>query len=883
MISAFTIVSVSGIPNPDQITYTSFGGPETTDGAWAYDTASAELIQNIYEPLWMYDGTNTSKFIPILAEDWPGLGVNDGNAIKPLPPHTGGNIPDAPAGTVESWYAKINTTIPWQNSTYGTLSTADVEYTFERGMLMDHSGGPQWMLYEPLLDAYGSSDWDLDGDETINSTEYLLLENDIKRAIERNSTHVCFNLKKSFAPFQQILVMSWGMIINKQWAIDHGCWNGQYNNYTEFLRCHDPPAPGPLMNPGPVAMGTGPYKLAAMNPDPNTGWYVLERFVGYWRGWPAPGASGFATTVLVKNVAEWSNRKAQFLSSDPALQADHNTVPRANAPEMHIGGLKDGPTYPGFRMKKVPVQVIGCLYFVYDIAQPSDYTPKLGATLKPDLLKDRDVRLMISYAFNFSQYMAEYWLGEAEQPRTCMPPGTKYYNASKPVRDIDLVKAQQHLDAAWGGQVKSQGITLKIEYNTGNIARETVAKMLEDVIEHRLTWGAGATVDIQPTGVPWSTYLVELYSMRLSVFIIGWMADYPHPHNWFMPFMHSHGDYSGVAQGVTYGLGTMDWSSDTSYGPTPYVNALGETVTAINNTYVDHIIEEAVGASPGIAVELYNELMDIHYAEALQLPLYFSYARHYERDWINGWVGTYNENPIAPGHYFYTQWKAVVGTAFSVDISAAATIANITNVPPLVQLYHGEMRNGTGGLAKIDYTIHLQYMDTTGPTVYILIQLMREEDGGDVYFRKGFLISLDAGESETFTPWTWSENGKDERWNATTGQVMSGYTGVMQLGNWTIYLYVSPSGTPGGNTVEDSNTANNKEASPYKVEAEQWLEDIDGNGKVDMVDLWSCAKAYGSIPGHDRWDPFCDVNSDEKVDMIDMWRVARMFGWVFPT
>jgi peptide/nickel transport system substrate-binding protein len=887
MISAFSIVSVSGtVPNANQIIYVSFGGPETTDPAWAYDTASGELIHNIYEPLWMYAGVGTDSYIPILAESWPGYGVNPGNAITPLPPD-----PGAPPGTTETWYAKIRTGVKWHDPAYGTLTPADVEYTFERGMLMDHTGGPQWMLYGPLLGKYGSSDYDLNKNGKIDESEYLALENDVKRAIESNSTHVWFNLPAPFAPFQQILVMSWGMIMCKQWAINHGCWNGQYGNYTEFLRCYDPPAPGPLMKqpdapgpvtPGPVAMGTGPYKLKAMNPDPHTGWYTLERFADYWRSWPAPGAGGYVELATHKNVEEWSNRKAQFLSSDPALQADFNEVPRANVPEMHLGGNKDAAPYPGFTMKKVPVQVIGDLFFTYNISQPSDYTPKLGATLKPDLFMDRDLRLAFMYCMNFTQYMAEYWLGEAEQPTTCMPPGTAYYNASKPVRGIDIAKATQHFQAAWGGQVWTQGITVKIEYNTGNLARETVAKMLEDVIEHRIGWPSSATVDIEPTAVPWSTYMVEMPLKHLSAFIVGWMADYPHPHDWFMPFMHSHGDYSGVAQGVIYGLGNIaaSWAPGSSYGPPPYTNALGWKVTAINNTYVDQVIAAAVGvADPNVAEKLYNELMDILYAEASQLPLYFSYGRHYERSWIHGWIGTYNENPICPGMYYYVMWKAEVGSVYEVDISATETIVNITAVPSLIQVYHGEMRDGKGNPAKINYTIHVVYKGT-GPDVWILIALKRTNTTGEVYFRKNFLITLSAGEDESFSPFTWYENGIDERYNATTGQVDPTRTGVMAEGIWTISLYVSPSGTALG-TVTDSNTANNQQDSPYTVKAKEWPIDIDGSGAIDIRDIAAAAKAFGSAPGHPRWNPDADIDKNEKVDIRDIAMIAKQFGKKF--
>jgi hypothetical protein len=56
------------------------------------------------------------------------------------------------------------------------------------------------------------------------------------------------------------------------------------------------------------------------------------------------------------------------------------------------------------------------------------------------------------------------------------------------------------------------------------------------------------------------------------------------------------------------------------------------------------------------------------------------------------------------------------------------------------------------------------------------------------------------------------------------------------------------------------------------------LADINGDGKVDMVDLWLVAKAFGSYPGYPNWNPQADVDGNGKVDMIDIWIVAKSFG-----
>jgi subtilase family serine protease len=54
--------------------------------------------------------------------------------------------------------------------------------------------------------------------------------------------------------------------------------------------------------------------------------------------------------------------------------------------------------------------------------------------------------------------------------------------------------------------------------------------------------------------------------------------------------------------------------------------------------------------------------------------------------------------------------------------------------------------------------------------------------------------------------------------------------------------------------------------------------DVDGDGKIDMKDISATAAAFGSFPGHPRWNPDVDFNQDGKVDMKDISFVARRFG-----
>jgi len=54
--------------------------------------------------------------------------------------------------------------------------------------------------------------------------------------------------------------------------------------------------------------------------------------------------------------------------------------------------------------------------------------------------------------------------------------------------------------------------------------------------------------------------------------------------------------------------------------------------------------------------------------------------------------------------------------------------------------------------------------------------------------------------------------------------------------------------------------------------------DINNDRKVDIIDIATAAKAFGSYPGHPRWEFVADINGDGKVDILDIARIAKNFG-----
>jgi hypothetical protein len=58
--------------------------------------------------------------------------------------------------------------------------------------------------------------------------------------------------------------------------------------------------------------------------------------------------------------------------------------------------------------------------------------------------------------------------------------------------------------------------------------------------------------------------------------------------------------------------------------------------------------------------------------------------------------------------------------------------------------------------------------------------------------------------------------------------------------------------------------------------------DLSMDGLVDMRDMAIAARAFGSYPGRERWNPIADENEDNMVEVRDMVLIASYFGKTYP-
>ena len=265
--------------NPDSFIQMTIGEPDSLDPAWAYDNASGEQISYLYDTLLFYDGESTGDFVPKLATEWE---------FNP---------------TDSTYRFKIREGVKFHEG--GDLTPEDVEYSFERWMVQDRPGGPAWLIYGPLLGVGGS------GDVTFA---------DIDGAVEVDGDSVVFTLGGGnfwASIFPQILCYSGAAIVDKEWCIAQGGWDGTEATWMDYNQPQDE-GDTELFD---KANGTGPWKLNLWEKGSQI---KLERFDDYWG---EPVAFDWVITQL---VTEWTTRKLSFLNGD----ADYVDVPRAYIEEL---------------------------------------------------------------------------------------------------------------------------------------------------------------------------------------------------------------------------------------------------------------------------------------------------------------------------------------------------------------------------------------------------------------------------------------------------------------------------------------------------------------------------------------------------------------------
>lgn len=531
------------IKNPDTFIVASIGGPETLDPAAAYDSASGEVLQMVYEPLIYYKGESTEEYVGVLADEW------EISADK------------------MTYRFHIRDGVYFHNG--NEMTPEDVEYTFERQLVQDYVGAPTWMLYEPLLGIGTSS----------HIGDSLRPLSDLTSVVEVvDDDWVEFYLAAPYEPFIQILCGWWGGIVDKDWCIENGDWDGTQASY-EALN-------NPESNAWPLDLitnGTGPFKLEYWEKAVEVS---LIRNENYWRD-EAPFAR-----LLIKDVPEWTTRKLMLENGD----CDYAYVPTLNYEEME--GAANITAYT-----ELPLVQCEGFFFNYEISPESTFigSGQLdGNGIPTNFFTDQDIRKGFTYSFDWEAYIEDAMMGHGIQPASPVVKGLTYYNPDLPKYSHDAAKAEEHFRAAFGGEIWEKGFKMTLAYNSGNDTRKVACEILADNVN-------ALNPKFQVTAAPqeWTSYGAQMYAQVLPCFQVGWIPDFFDAHNFIYTWMHE-GGY---------------WAYYQRY----------------NNPEATALVEQAINSPDSEErQEIYDQLAGIYYDECPGILLVQPTGNRYFRDWVKG-------------------------------------------------------------------------------------------------------------------------------------------------------------------------------------------------------------------------------------------------------
>ena len=606
-------------PDPSIYTVQTFGDIDTMDPNLIYDTASGTLALNVMEPLIQYNREDPNTFVPALALEVPtvdnGLISEDGL----------------------SYTFNIREGVTFHEG--GTLEPHDVAYTFQRGLLQSDPNSAQWLLLEPIMgynncfditegiDADCTYAGDPEGLVANASAEELVAVCEAVQAAvvaDDEAGTVTFNNAVPWGPFLATLPPAWGSILDMEWAVEQGAWDGSCDTWQNHY------APGSENSElTAVINGTGPYKLESWTPGQG---YVLVAYENYWRGddepvWEGgPAGQPRITTIVNQLVDEWGTRFATLQAGD----AENVVVPIANRPQAdqlvgefcdaNTGECTPNPDNPNGHLRKWGGLESVSRTDVFMTYQVPDDSPYIGSGqldgngIPPDFFSDIHVRKAMNYCFDYDAYISEALNGEGVRNNGPIIKGMLGYNEDGEMYPFDLDQCAAELEQAWDGQLPEVGFRFQIAYNTGNTSRQTVGEILQANLA-----SINPLYQVETVGLPWPTFLRSFRASQVPVIASGWLEDIHDPHNWVQPF--TIGTYAG-RQAL----------------PQDLIDQFTELVNAGVST-----------ADPAERAEIYAQLQQLHHDEAPQITLAQALGARYEQRWVQDWY----YNPISSGTYYY--------------------------------------------------------------------------------------------------------------------------------------------------------------------------------------------------------------------------------------
>ena len=497
----------------------AFGDVDTLDPVQAYDSASGQIIENVYEGLYGYLGDSVTEYEPRLATSYE---VSDDGL---------------------TYTFNLREGVAFHSG--NPFTCADVEYSFQRALVTNPPDSGAWILMEPLTGYYSDVTTEL-GEEATDE-QYAEAWQKIDSGVEcLDDQTVQFNLVQPDPAFFAKTLFYAGAIVDSQWAIDNGMWDGTQATWRDWiavdLRDH-------YLQTN--MSGTGAYQLVAWEPGVRV---VAEAYPNYW------GEAPVIQNVVLQQVEDEAARIQALKAGD----ADNIALgSRASLPQVE--GQPGVKVYDAAKDESLDWSSVSVgAAFLNQAINPTD-NPNIGSGkldglgIPPDFFTDVHVRKCFNYAYDVDTYIRDVLQGEGEQITMALPPSYLGYDPEVPTYSLDLEKAEEECKLAWDGQLWENGMYMTISYNTGNSGRQTSAEILKSNLEF-----LNPKFKIDVRGIQWSDFLSERRAKNLPVSIVSWIPDYADPDNYIHTFYASQGYYASDSAYSNAAIDELDNEARTS-------------------------------------------------------------------------------------------------------------------------------------------------------------------------------------------------------------------------------------------------------------------------------------------------------------------------------
>lgn len=480
ILSLFLLSTAVAVAPHDTLVVQESSDIPTIDPGTTYDSGSGQIVENIYETLLGYQGSNLKVLTPRLATSWK-LSNNE-----------------------RIYTFNLRAGVRFHSGNAFTCS--DAQYTIQRNLITNSGESGNWFLSESIL---GTPENAAD-DPTITWKR-------IEDAVKCNSSgQLILTLPKADPAFLAKLASVGQSIVDRRWAIKLGEWDGTGKTWKSWV---GKDLKESTLNQQPS--GTGAYKLVRR--DANA--ILLTAFDGYW------GKRGNIKNVIVQKVPELAARAQAFLKGD----ADVIEGAERTADEKAFKG-QPGVTW----LDDLPNLAAPTIFMNQDIKD----TKILGSGtldgngIPANFFKDANVRIAFSYAFGYSQYIQEVENGRGTIRTMLLPDSFPGYDPKLPTYSFNLAKAASAFQKAWGGKVWNKGFVLTANFSDQNKDSQVIMEILKKNIE-----AINPKFRINLVPKQWSDLLSDNKKGRLALAVGAWTPDYADPDNFMYTFYSSKGYY----------------------------------------------------------------------------------------------------------------------------------------------------------------------------------------------------------------------------------------------------------------------------------------------------------------------------------------------------